>query len=210
MVSLIASPNKGISPLSMAMNMNLTSVEEHLLNGNINCIEDRDIMFATSIKSVEKLLLWGADINYMYHNTLMLFPFNSNGKLFKSVNGVQVFLDTTKKHYIPITSGCITIFNLGPYNINEIQDVYKYIFKRELKACNENNSNPNMRDSLYVSYHLTPLKLASLRCSLEMVKFLHEKGATIGDTEYHVPNGSEGDLVAGYLQTHGSKPVIRF
>jgi hypothetical protein len=46
--------------------------------------------------------------------------------------------------------------------------------------------------------------------SLEMVKFLHEKGATIGDTGYHVPNGPEGDLVAGYLQTHGSKPVTRF
>jgi len=46
--------------------------------------------------------------------------------------------------------------------------------------------------------------------SLEMVKFLHEKGATIGDTGYHAPNGPEGDLVAGYLQTHWSKPVTRF
>ena len=46
--------------------------------------------------------------------------------------------------------------------------------------------------------------------SLEMVKFLHEKGAKIGDTIYHTPNGTEGDLVAGYLQTHGSAPVVRF
>jgi len=56
----------------------------------------------------------------------------------------------------------------------------------------------------------TPLEVASMIGSLEMVKFLHEKGATIGDTGYHVPNGPEGDLVAGYLQTHGSKPVTRF
>jgi hypothetical protein len=54
------------------------------------------------------------------------------------------------------------------------------------------------------------LEIACKNGSLEMVKFLHEKGATIGDTQYHVPNGTEGDLVAGYLQTHGSKPVIRF
>jgi len=54
------------------------------------------------------------------------------------------------------------------------------------------------------------LEIATKNGSLEMVKFLHEKGAKIGDTKYHVPNGSEGDLVAGYLQTHGSAPVVRF
>lgn len=54
------------------------------------------------------------------------------------------------------------------------------------------------------------LEIASKNGSLEMVKFLVDNGATIGDTQYHVPNGPEGDLVAGYLQTHGSKPVIRF
>jgi len=56
----------------------------------------------------------------------------------------------------------------------------------------------------------TPLEVASMIGSLEMVKFLHKKGATIGDTQYHIPTGPEGDLVAGYLQTHGSKPVTRF
>ena len=54
------------------------------------------------------------------------------------------------------------------------------------------------------------LEIACKNGSLEMVKFLVENGAKIGDTQYHVPNGPEGDLVAGYLQTHGSKPVIRF
>ena len=54
------------------------------------------------------------------------------------------------------------------------------------------------------------LEIACKNGSLEMVKFLAENGATIGDTQYHVPNGTEGDLVAGYLQTHGSKPVVRF
>ena len=54
------------------------------------------------------------------------------------------------------------------------------------------------------------LEIACKNGSLEMVKFLVENGAKIGDTQYHVPNGPEGDLVAGYLQTHGSKPVVRF
>ena len=54
------------------------------------------------------------------------------------------------------------------------------------------------------------LEIATKNGSIEMVKFLHEKGAKIGDTIYHTPNGTEGDLVAGYLQTHGSAPVVRF
>ena len=59
----------------------------------------------------------------------------------------------------------------------------------------------------------SPVSVLEIACkngSLEMVKFLHEKGATIGHKQYNVPNGPEGDLVAGYLQTHGSKPVVRF
>lgn len=68
----------------------------------------------------------------------------------------------------------------------------------------------------------TPLEVASLVGSLEIVKLLIEKGATIREPiweyrsngpyqpGYKVPNGPEGDLVAGYLQTHGSKPVTRF
>ena len=54
------------------------------------------------------------------------------------------------------------------------------------------------------------LEIAANNGSLEMVKYLLKKGATIGDITYKVPNGPEGDLVAGYLQTHGSKPVTRF
>ena len=57
--------------------------------------------------------------------------------------------------------------------------------------------------------YVTPLEIASSIGSLELVKFLLEKGAKIGVNEYLVPNGNVGDLVAGCLQTHGSKPVIR-
>lgn len=160
-------------------------------------------MFATSIKSVEKLLLWGANIDYIYHNTLILFPGKTGEKLYSvGDHGRSVFLDPIKKHYIPLKNHSINLLNLGPYHTNEIQIVYKCIFGREL-------TQPGDESSLG-AYNLTPLKLASLRSSLEMVKFLHEKGAIIGDTQYHVPNGPEGDLVAGYLQTHGSKPVTRF
>ncbi len=62
-VSLLATPDKGISKLSMAMNMKLTSVENILLNSHINCLEEKDIFFTTSTKSIEKLLLWGANID---------------------------------------------------------------------------------------------------------------------------------------------------
>ena len=58
--------------------------------------------------------------------------------------------------------------------------------------------------------YVTPLEIASSIGSLELVKYLLEKGAKIGDNEYLVPNGNVGDLVAGCLQTHCSKPVIRF
>ena len=59
-------------------------------------------------------------------------------------------------------------------------------------------------------YELTPLKIATLKGSIELTKFLVENGAKIGDTQYHTPNGADGDLVAGYLQTRGSNTVIRF
>ena len=58
--------------------------------------------------------------------------------------------------------------------------------------------------------YATPLEIASSIGSLELVKFLLLNGAKIGENEYLVPNGNVGDLVAGCLQTHGSKPVIRF
>ena len=36
-----------------------------------------------------------------------------------------------------------------------------------------------------------------------------KRGASVHEDEYHIPNGRDGDLVAGVLQTHGSKPVTR-
>ena len=56
-----------------------------------------------------------------------------------------------------------------------------------------------------------PLEIASMVGSLELVKLLIEKGASIAIQAVHrVPKGPEGDLVAGYLQTHGSQPITRF
>jgi len=206
-VSLLATPDKGISKLSMAMNMKLTSVENILLNSHINCLEEKDIFFTTSTKSIEKLLLWGANIDLKRSMYIRVPGRNSQGKLtIKNKAGTPIELDD-KKHYIPLNihadrSGNgvydnITILNIGPYNTNELPFVYQML----------GNGGSQERDFIYET---TPLKLASLRSSLEMVKFLHEKGAKIGDTIYHTPNGTEGDLVAGYLQTHGSAPVVRF
>jgi hypothetical protein len=206
-VSLLATPDKGISKLSMAMNMKLTSVENILLNSHINCLEEKDIFFTTSTKSIEKLLLWGANIDLKRCMHIRV-PVLVRGKLtITNKAGTPIELDDTKKHYIPLNihadrSGNgvydnITILNIGPYNTNELPFVYQML----------GNGGSQERDFIYET---TPLKLASLRSSLEMVKFLHEKGAKIGDTIYHTPNGTEGDLVAVYLQTNGSKPVVRF
>jgi hypothetical protein len=91
--------------------------------------------------------------------------------------------------------------------------------KKMLNYCSDINVKsvvipPHMNyTSAEINKICTPislLEIATKNGSLEMVKFLHEKGAKIGDTNYHVPNGTEGDLVAGYLQTHGSAPVVRF
>jgi len=206
-VSLLATPDKGISKLSMAMNMKLTSVENILLNSHINCLEEKDIFFTTSTKSIEKLLLWGANIDLKRCMYIRVPWRNSQGKLtVTNKAGTPIELDDTKKHYVPLYVHTnrhghgvynITILNFGPYNTNELPFVYQML----------GNGGSQEREFIYAT---TPLKLASLRSSLEMVKFLHEKGAKIGDTIYHTPNGTEGDLVAGYLQTNGSKPVVRF
>ena len=55
----------------------------------------------------------------------------------------------------------------------------------------------------------TPLQTAATVACLEIVKLLIERGAITHTSEFTVPNGHEGDLVAGYLQQHGSKPVKR-
>ena len=204
-VSLMALPNKGISTLSAAMNMNLTSVEQMLLNGNINCLGNMDILFAKSTQSIQKLLIWGADIDQK--TQISHFPVKryyvdqQQGKhSFTNIRDKNIVLDPSKKHFIPIYIGYdVTILNLGPYNTSEIATV-----------CSKLTMGSHCQNFNGTTYELTPLKIASLRCSLELVSFLVENGATIGDTIYHVPNGPEGDLVTGYLQTHGSKPVIRF
>ena len=91
--------------------------------------------------------------------------------------------------------------------------------KKMLSYCSDINVKsvvipPHMNyTSAEINKICTPislLEIATKNGSLEMVKFLHEKGAIIERTPYNVPNGTEGDLVAGYLQTHGSAPVVRF
>ena len=219
-VSLLATPDKGISKLSMAMNMKLTSVENILLNSHINCLEEKDIFFTTSTKSIEKLLLWGANIDLKRSMYIRVPGRNSQGKLtVTNKAGTPIELDDTKKHYVPLyvhtnigssSVYCdITILNIGPYNTNELPFVYQILCSSSYEGSGEMVKFLYERERDFI-YATTPLKLASLRSSLEMVKFLHEKGAKIGDTIYHTPNGTEGDLVAGYLQTNGSKPVVRF
>ena len=55
----------------------------------------------------------------------------------------------------------------------------------------------------------TALQLAAAASSLPAVQALVDCGATVHEHSFAVPNGREGDLVAGYLQTNGSKPVAR-
>jgi len=100
--------------------------------------------------------------------------------------------------------------------------------KKMMKYCSDINAKsvvipPHMNyTKTEINKICTPislLEIATKNGSLEMVKFLHEKGAKIVGhekgakivgTQYYIPNGPEGDLVAGYLQTHGSAPVFRF
>ena len=55
----------------------------------------------------------------------------------------------------------------------------------------------------------TALQLAAAASSLPAVQALVDRGATVHEHSFAVPKGKEGDLVAGYLQTNGSKPVAR-
>jgi len=112
------------------------------------------------------------------------------------------------------------------FKIKELSSLHFAVYKNDLECvkkllmCGSNINAMSILIKHKMSYTkeeieeiktpTTVLCIATKNCSLEMVKFLHEKGATIGDTQYHVPTGPEGDLVAGYLQTHGSKPVTRF
>jgi len=196
-ITLIASPWKG-SVLSTAMMLNLTSIEEMLLENNINGFNEWDILHTTSIKSIEKLHSYGVDINYSSPGSIGM-PGMPGGKIM--LRGIQ--LDETQKYYLQVKSNRGTlVLNLGPYRPSEMQKFYQLIV-----CISPAVLSPT--EQAY-PYELTSLKIATLKGSIELTKFLVEKGAKIGDTQYHTPNGPEGDLVAGYLQTHGSKTVIRF
>ena len=55
----------------------------------------------------------------------------------------------------------------------------------------------------------TALELAAASSSLAAVQILVDRGAKVDEHTFQVPKGKAGDLVAGYLQTNGSKPVTR-
>ena len=56
---------------------------------------------------------------------------------------------------------------------------------------------------------ISPLQMAARKPCLPAAKLLIERGGTVAGVNFEVPNGAEGDLVAGLLQTHGSTPVKR-
>ena len=119
-------------------------------------------------------------------------------------------------------------YNGANQNVMVLSSLHYAVYKNDMTSVQKmlsTGSNINGKsilfdDTILFDYHtkqnapeetlVSVLEIACKNGSLEMVKFLVENGSTIGDTQYHVPNGPEGDLVAGYLQTHGSKPVIRF
>ena len=62
-----------------------------------------------------------------------------------------------------------------------------------------------------VSCH-SPLQVAAIVAELNVVELLVLKyeAKGVASHDFYVPNGPKGDLVAGFLQTRGSKPVRRF
>jgi hypothetical protein len=191
-VSLIVTPTvkTETSLLTRAMIMNLPSVETLLLNSSMNCMHKYDIIFASSTSSVEKLLSWGANIDITLFITL-----NITGPI--SCRNLNI-----QRPIITFSYETIKLFKVSSTCMNG------NVLARLFIPTHVDTEGDIMYDNN--NLHVSPLEMACLKSSLEMVKFLHEKGAKIGLTTYHVPNGPEGDLVAGYLQTHGSKPVIRF
>jgi len=125
-------------------------------------------------------------------------------------------------HYAIYSKNIKNVKKLLDVGANVNQESYLYVEGSHKLFIMPNGSkecrNGNYREEKRCG---TPLEVASMIGSLEIVKLLIEKGATIGDpiyeyrsnkpfqTGYKVPNGPDGDLVAGYLQTHGSKPVTR-
>jgi ankyrin repeat protein len=68
---------------------------------------------------------------------------------------------------------------------------------------------PRPIDYMHDSTATTPLQTAAKMSCLDIVQLLVARGAVTHQHEFSVPNGADGDLVAGYLQQHGSKPVKR-
>jgi hypothetical protein len=201
-ISLLASPDRGMSMLALSMNKKWTSVESLLLENHDNGFHDNDILFATSVESISKLA--GVNLN---HQIGMNFGFPTGLPPYTGVISYDGKpLDSSTKYYIPLRYKELTILEIGPFTPVEITRTHT-IF------------GTSIHGQTY-DYNVTALRIAALRASLDMVKFLHEMGAKIATQPqqvdsslkhvYHVPNGSEGDLVAGYLQTHGSAPVVRF
>ena len=60
-----------------------------------------------------------------------------------------------------------------------------------------------------ILYNVTPLQVAANAASLPVVELLVARGAKTHEHQFLVPKGADGDLVAGFLQTRGSKPVTR-
>ena len=88
--------------------------------------------------------------------------------------------------------------------------------KKTPGGCNDADPKTNYSQTLLAGPNFdkspeTPLQSAAQTGCLAVVKLLVEQGGAITHRdELKVPNGSEGDLTAGYLQSHGSKPVVRF
>ena len=57
--------------------------------------------------------------------------------------------------------------------------------------------------------NVAPLQVAANAASLPVVELLVARGAKTHEHQFLVPKGVDGDLVAGFLQTRGSKPVTR-
>jgi hypothetical protein len=178
-----------ISPLSKAIMLKKDSIETLLLNNGVNCLHHYDIFYAYSINTIKKLLEWKADINRKTTAHIKFPKKDQQHKFFE--------LDGSNNYFINVLLNGDNILNLGPYKETEFNSVYTGLVGNGSWCCD-------------YPYEITPLKLASLRGSLELVKFMVENGAKIGDIQYHVPAGPNGDLVAGYLQTHGSIQVKHF
>jgi hypothetical protein len=210
-ISLLASPDRGVSMLALSMNKKWTSVESLFLENHDNGFHDNDILFATSVESISKLA--GANINAQMG---MEFGFPSGlPPSYAALHYDGIPLDNSTKYYIPLKYKNLTILNIGPFTPHEIT-IVNTIFGTSIHSSSGGPVGGSNKP-----YNVSALRIAALRASLDMVKLLHEMGAKIVGPqpqeihfslkhEYHVPNGSEGDLVAGYLQTHGSAPVVRF